>query len=99
MREYTQGRSMGLAGRGVVATDHPLASAAGIRVLEGGGSAIDVAVCVAATLGVVTPMMTGIGGDTFIVYYHAATGQVLAVNGCGAAPQEATPDFFRRRGF
>ena len=99
MTEYTQGRSMVLAGRGMVATDHPLASAAGIRVLERGGSAIDAAVCVAATLGVVTPMMTGIGGDTFIVYYHAATGQVLAVNGSGAAPQGATPEFFRRRGF
>ena len=99
MPEYPQGRSMVLARRGVVATDHPLASAAGIRVLEQSGNAIDAAVCVAATLGVVTPMMTGIGGDTFIVYYQADSGQVLALNGSGAAPQGATPEFFRRRGF
>ncbi len=99
MTEYPQGRSMVLATRGVVATDHPLASAAGIRVLEQGGNAIDAAVCIAATLGVVTPMMTGIGGDAFIVYYQANSGQVLALNGSGAAPQGATPDFFRRRGF
>jgi len=99
MPEYPQGRSMVLASRGIVASDHPLASAAGIRVLEHGGNAIDAAVCVAATLGVVTPMMTGIGGDTFIVYYQSNSGQVLALNGSGAAPQGATPEFFRRRGF
>jgi gamma-glutamyltranspeptidase/glutathione hydrolase len=99
MSEHAQGRSMVLAQRGLVATDHPLASSAGLRVLEEGGNAIDAAVCVAATLGVVTPMMTGIGGDTFIVYYQAATGRVMALNGSGGAPQGATPAFFSGRGF
>jgi gamma-glutamyltranspeptidase / glutathione hydrolase len=90
---------MVLAQRGLVATDHPLASAAGLRVLQDGGNAIDAAVCTAAMLGVVTPMMTGIGGDSFILCYQAATGRVAALNGSGAAPQGATPEYFRERGF
>ena len=98
MTDAPQGRSAVLAQRGLVATDHPLASAAGLRVLEEGGNAIDAAVCVAAMLGVVTPMMTGIGGDSFIVFYHAATQRILGLNGSGAAPQKATPEFFRQRG-
>ncbi|HYM91871.1 MAG TPA: gamma-glutamyltransferase [bacterium] len=98
-RSEGQGRSMVLAQRGLVATDHILASAAGLRVLQEGGNAIDAAVCIAATLGVVTPMMAGIGGDTFIVYFQAASRQVMALNGSGAAPQGATPAFFRERGY
>lgn len=89
---------MVLAQRGLVATDHPLASVAGLRVLQDGGNAIDAAVCVAATLGVVTPMMTGIGGDTFILYYEAASRRVLALLGSGGAPRGATPAFFTSRG-
>ncbi len=90
---------MVLAHRGVISTDHPLATAAGLRVLQEGGNAIEAAVCAAAVLGVVTPMMTGIGGDSFILYYHAATGRVGALNGSGAAPQGARAEYFRTRGY
>ncbi len=93
-----QGRSMALSQRGLVATDHTLASAAGLRVLQDGGNAIDAAVCVAAVLGVVMPMMTGIGGDTFLTWYEAATGRVHALLGSGAAPAGATPEFFTGHG-
>ncbi|HKV43422.1 MAG TPA: gamma-glutamyltransferase [bacterium] len=99
MTYRTQGRSVVLAQRGLMATDHPLASAAGLRVLEEGGNAIDAAVCAASTLGVVMPMMTGIGGDTFLLYYEAARNRVVALNGSGAAPQGATPEFFAERGY
>jgi gamma-glutamyltranspeptidase/glutathione hydrolase len=90
---------MVLAQRGLVATDHALASAAGLRVLEAGGNAIDAAVCTAAVLGVVTPMMTGLGGDSFILCYQAGTKRVEALSGSGAAPRGATPEFFSARGF
>ncbi len=90
---------MVVAQRGLIATDHPLASAAGLRVLQEGGSAIDAAVCAAAVLGVVTPMMAGVGGDSFIVYHGAATGRVVALNGSGAAPQAARPQHFRSCGY
>jgi len=99
MTSYATSRSTVLAQRGLVATDHPLASAAGLRVLEDGGNAIDAAVCVAATLGVVTPMMTGIGGDTFFLFYEAASDRVLALNGSGGAPTGATPEVFIERGY
>jgi len=93
------GRSVVLAQRGLVATDHSLASAAGLRILQEGGNAIDAAVCAAATLGVVLPMMSGVGGDTFIVYYEAATGRVHTLLGSGVAPAGATPESFTARGY
>jgi len=93
-----QGRSVVLARRGMVATDHPLASAAGLHVLEQDGNAIDAAVCVSAVLGVVCPMMNGIGGDTFVTYFDAAAGAVTTLLGSGAAPAEATPAWFASHG-
>lgn len=93
-----QGRSVVMARRGVVASGHPLASAAGLRVLTAGGNAVDAAVATAAVLGVVQPMMSGVGGDTFLLYYDARRGQVWALNGSGVAPYDATREFFVRRG-
>ncbi len=96
---FPQGRSVVLARRGMVASGHPLASAAGLRVLLSGGNAIDAAVATAAVLGVVQPMMSGVGGDTFLLYYHAAEGRVWALNGSGIAPYAATREFFLDRGY
>lgn len=89
---------MAFAQRGAVATDQSLASTAGLRVLQEGGNAVDAAVCVAAVLGVVTPMMAGLGGDTFLLFYDASTGRIEALCGSGAAPRGATPEFFTARG-
>lgn len=98
MAEWKQGRSAVLAQRGMVVTDHPLASAAGLAVLEQDGNAIDAAVCVSAVLGVVLPMMNGVGGDTFATYYDAGTGRVTTLLGSGAAPKAATPAWFAAHG-
>jgi gamma-glutamyltranspeptidase/glutathione hydrolase len=98
MSERQQGRSVVLARRGMVATDHPLASAAGLRVLEQDGNATDAAVCVAAVLGVVCPMMNGLGGDTFVTHYDAASRTVTTLLGSGAAPKAATPAWFAAHG-
>jgi gamma-glutamyltranspeptidase/glutathione hydrolase len=88
-----------MATRGMVASGHPLASAAGLRVLMSGGNAMDAAVTTAAVLGVVQPMMSGVGGDTFLLYHHAREGRVWALNGSGIAPYAATREFFVDRGY
>ncbi len=87
-----------LARRGIVAAGHPLASAAGLRVLTGGGNAVDAAVATAGVLGVVQPMMSGVGGDAFMLVYRPAEGKVHAINSSGIAPYAATLENFRSRG-
>jgi gamma-glutamyltranspeptidase / glutathione hydrolase len=90
-------RSVVMARNGVIATSQPLASAAGLRVLQQGGNAFDAAVTAAAVLSVVEPTMNGIGGDLFALVYDAKTKRVRALNASGRAPAAATPDEFRRR--
>ncbi len=92
------GRSPVIARNGMVASGHPLASAAGLRVLMTGGNAIDAAVAIAGVLGVVQPMMSGLGGDTFFLYWHAGDQRVYALNGSGIAPYAASREWFVSRG-
>jgi len=78
---------------GIVATSHTLASQAGAQILAQGGSAVDAAIAANAVLGVVEPMMCGIGGDLFVIYWEAATGQLYGLNGSGWAPEKLTREF------
>jgi gamma-glutamyltranspeptidase len=82
----------------MVTAPHALAAQAGARVLGDGGSAADAAVAVGATLSVVYPHMTGIGGDFFALYYDARSGEVSAYNGSGRAAALATKEFYASRG-
>lgn len=91
-------RSPAVGRHGMIATSQSLASAAGLRVLQNGGNAIDAAVTAAAVLAVVEPSMTGIGGDLFAIVYDAATKKVYALDASGRAPAAATPEEFARRG-
>jgi gamma-glutamyltranspeptidase/glutathione hydrolase len=90
-------RSVVLARNGIIATSQPLASAAGLAVLQSGGNAIDAAVTAAAVLSVVEPTMNGIGGDLFALVYDPKTKTVRALNASGRAPAAATIEEFRRR--
>jgi gamma-glutamyltranspeptidase / glutathione hydrolase len=90
-------RSVVMARNGVIATSQPLASAAGLRVLQQGGNAIDAAVTAAAVLAVVEPSMTGIGGDLFAIVYNAKTKTIHGLNASGRSPAAATIDEFARR--
>ena len=80
---------------GAVGANHPLAAQAGLDILRAGGNAVDAAIAIALTLGVVEPMMSGLGGDGFYHVHVAATGAALVYNGTGPAPRAATPDAFK----
>ena len=82
----------------MIATSQPLASAAGLKVLQDGGNAIDAAVTAAAVLAVVEPSMTGIGGDLFAIVYDAKTKTLHALNASGRSAYAATPQEYARRG-
>jgi len=90
-------RSVVLARNGMIATSQPLASAAGLKVLQDGGNAIDAAVTAAAVLAVVEPSMTGIGGDLFAIIYDAKTKTLRALNASGRSAYAATPDAYAKR--
>lgn len=80
--------------KGMVVTAHPLASEIGAAVLERGGNAVDAAVAVQFALNVVEPMMSGIGGGGFMMYYDADEKDVSIINSRERAPAGATPDMF-----
>lgn len=83
------GRSPVLARNGMIATSQPLASAEGLRVLMEGGNAVDAGIAAAAVLNVVEPMMCGIGGDLFALYWEAETETLHALNATGRAGSRA----------
>ena len=98
-QDRAYGRSMVITDRGIVATSHYLASQAGAQVLAKGGSAMDAAIAANAVLGVTEPMMNGMGGDLFLLYWDAKTGKLYGLNASGWAPQKLTPQFLAREGF
>jgi gamma-glutamyltranspeptidase len=89
------------ARRGMVASAHPLATAAGVRVLANGGNAVDAAVATALACSVVLPAACGIGGDLFAIVTNArdgASAKPVAFVGSGIAPRNTTIDFMREHG-
>ncbi|MBL6454430.1 gamma-glutamyltransferase [Belnapia sp. T6] len=87
-----------LMGRhGAVATNHPVATQAGLDTLRAGGNAMDAAIAVSLTLGVVEPHMSGLGGDGFF-HLCGARGEASCINATGAAPAAATPERYEAAG-
>src|SRR5215467_8529355 len=91
-------RSAVMGRNGMIATSQPLASAAGLKMLQEGGNAIDAAVTAAAVLAVVEPSMTGIGGDLFAIVYDSKSKTLRALNASGRSAYGATPAEYARRG-
>ena len=92
------GRSTVYAPNGAIATSQPLATAAGLAVLERGGNAIDAAVTAAAVLNVVEPMMTGAGGDLFALLWSAKEKKLVGLNGSGRSGSLISRDLLIQRG-
>jgi len=97
-QDRNQGRSMVLSRGGIVATESPLASQAGVRILEHGGNAVDAAIAANAMMGVVEPMMNGIGGDLFVIVYDAKANKLYGLNASGWAPKGLTIEFLEKQG-
>jgi len=91
-------RTLIMGRHGAVGANHPLATQAGLDVLRNGGNAVDASVAIALSLGVVEPMMSGLGGDGFYQVYMAKTGDLRCWNATGAAPFAAAAARFRTRG-
>ena len=79
---------------GAIASESAPATQAGLAVLRKGGTAADAAVAVASTLGVSDPLVAGIGGGGYLVYYDAKTHSVYTIDGRETAPAAATPALF-----
>ncbi|HIO62855.1 MAG TPA: gamma-glutamyltransferase [Dehalococcoidia bacterium] len=90
--KFDSRRSPVMARNGMVSTTQPLGAMAGIRVLMGGGNAVDAAVATAAALNVVEPLSTGVGGDMFALVRMAHDGQVTALNASGRSAAAASLD-------
>jgi gamma-glutamyltranspeptidase / glutathione hydrolase len=97
-QDRSQGRSMITTRYGIVAAESPLAAQAGAQILAQGGNAIDAAVATNAVMGVVEPMMDGMGGDLFAIVYEAKTGKLYGLNASGWSPKGLTPEFLQGKG-
>lgn len=82
--------------RGMVASAHPLATMAGVRMLLRGGNAFDAVVAVAAALNVVEPFMSGIAGVGYALVRNAKTKKMRVLDYCGPAPYEAKASLFNK---
>jgi gamma-glutamyltranspeptidase/glutathione hydrolase len=97
-QDRSQGRSMVISRNGIVAAESPLAAQAGARILERGGNAVDAAIATNAMMGVVEPMMNGIGGDLFAIVYDAKSNKLYGLNASGWAPKGLTIEYLQKQG-
>jgi gamma-glutamyltranspeptidase/glutathione hydrolase len=91
------GRSVVRSQHAMVASSQPLASQVGLEILKRGGNAVDAAIAMAAMLNVTEPMMTGIGGDAFMLVYCSKTNELKVLNASGRAPGALSIDYFAKR--
>jgi len=82
-------------GHNVVATSHPLAAHAGLRMMLQGGNAVDAAIATAAVMTIVEPVSNGLGSDAFCILWDGR--QLHGLNASGPAPAAWTPAYFKTR--
>ena len=74
-----------------IASGHALATEAGLKILGEGGNAFDAAVAVSATLSVVEPISSGLGGGGFFLLHDGKTGKDVFLDARETSPAAATP--------
>lgn len=87
-------RTLAMGRRGAVASNHPLATQAGLDVLKNGGNAFDAAVAVATTIAVVEPQSNGVGGDAFFLLWIAEEERATVVHAAAPTAARATRDLY-----
>src|SRR5579862_9089380 len=97
-QDRTQARSVTMSRNGIVSAESPLAAEAGAQILAHGGNAIDAAIATNAVMGVVEPMMNGMGGDLFAIVYDAKSGKLYGLNASGWSPAKLTIGFLKSKG-
>jgi gamma-glutamyltranspeptidase/glutathione hydrolase len=98
-QDRTQARSMVVTRDGIVAAESPLGAQSGATILVEGGNAVDAAVAANAVMGVVEPMMNGLGGDLFAIVYDAKTQKLYGLNASGWSPAKLSLQFLKAKGF
>src|SRR2546430_3084183 len=93
-----QAHSMVISKNGIGPPESPRAGQAGVRILERGGNAVDAAIATNAMMGVVEPMMNGIGGDLFAIVYDAKADKLYGINASGWAPKALTIEYLQKQG-
>ena len=81
--------------RNVVATSHPLAAQAGLKMMQNGGNAVDAAVATAAAMTILEPVSNGLGSDAFCMVWDGT--QLHGLNASGRAPKAWTPEYFHAK--
>ncbi|MGH8147825.1 MAG: gamma-glutamyltransferase, partial [Rhodanobacteraceae bacterium] len=76
-------RSPVIAQQGMIASEQPLASLAGIEILKKGGSAVDAAIATSAMLCLTEPVLNGLGADAFVIVWDPKTHKLYGYNGSG----------------
>lgn len=95
---YDQARPLVVSKFGIVAASNYLASAAGARILEQGGNAVDAAIAANAMTGLTQPFVNGIGGDLFAIVYEAKSGKLYGLNSSGWTPKALSTAWLKQRG-
>ena len=90
---FTLEKQAATGSRGMVVTNHPLASAAGMQLLVEGGNAVDAAIAALFALTVVEPMMVGVLGGG-LAHIRLPDGRHTILDGMSTAPAAARPDMF-----
>ncbi|MBN1766291.1 MAG: gamma-glutamyltransferase [Sedimentisphaerales bacterium] len=97
VQEFWSGRvcppqRLAVSRAGMVATQHYLATEAGVRILEAGGNAVDAAVAAAFALGVCEPAASGLGGQTMMLIHLAPKRRTFALDGSSRAPNRTSKE-------